>query len=355
MGGPGIVIFNKEIKIGDRKISADEPCFIIAEAGVNHGGDMNLARKLIDVAVEANADAVKFQAFRTDELIIDDVEKAPYQTKTTSQSESQAEMLRKLELPKEHYLELKQYCEQKGIILLITPFDEKSLYELEEIGLEAYKVASTDTTNLPFLKQIALCGKPIFLSTGMTYLDEIRAALEEIHPNNKEVVLMQCTANYPIDDDEANLRVLNTFKKEFDMLLGYSDHSMGTGAAPYAVPMGVVLVEKHFTLDKTAEGPDHRASLNPEELKELVKEIRRIEAYLGNAIKEPTESENQTRKSLQKALVTKIPVKKGEEFSLENLTAKRTGGKGISPMKYKEVLGQKSSRDYRANEIVDLS
>lgn len=345
--------FNKQIEISGKKLSAEHPCFIIAEAGVNHGGDMDLARQLIDIAVEAGVDAVKFQAFRTAELIIDEVEKAPYQTKTTSKAESQADMLRKLELQKEHYQELKDYCEEKGIILLITPFDEKSLYELEEIGLEAYKVASTDTTNLPFLKQIAMTGKPIFLSTGMSYLDEIRMALEEIHPHNKQLVLMQCTANYPIEDKEANLKVLNTFKSAFDVLLGYSDHSIGTGAAPYAVPMGVVLVEKHFTVDKEAEGPDHRASLDPKELKQLVEEIRRIEVYLGKAIKEPTSSEAQTRKSLQKCLVAKKEIGEGEEFSLENITAKRTGGKGISPIRYRELLGHKAKRSFHKNEIIE--
>jgi len=346
--------FKKQIEIEDRVISSDHPCFIIAEAGVNHGGDMDLARKLIDVAVEAGADAVKFQAFRTSELIIEDVEKAPYQTKTTSEEESQADMLRKLELQKEQYYKLKDYCKQKNILLIITPFDEKSLIELEEVGLSSYKVASTDTTNLPFLRKIAETQKPIFLSTGMSYLDEVRAALEEIHEFNQNVILMQCTANYPIEDHEANLNVLNTYKKEFDVLLGYSDHSVGTGAAPYAVPMGACMIEKHFTLDKDASGPDHRASLDPQELKELVDEVRRIEKYLGKGIKEPTESESATRKSLQKCLVSKTEIKKGEKFSLENIAAKRTGGRGISPIQYKELLGKIATKDYSANEIIEI-
>lgn len=345
--------FNKNIEIEGRKISKASPCFIIAEAGVNHGGDMGLAKKLIDIAVEAKADAVKFQAFRTSELIIENVEKAPYQTQTTSKLESQSEMLRKLELQKEQYKELKDYCKQKGIILIITPFDEQSLVELEETGMSAYKVASTDTTNLPFLRKLAQTGKPIFLSTGMSYLEEIRTALEEIYPYNQNVILMQCTANYPIEDHEANLNVLNTFKKEFDILLGYSDHSVGTGAAPYAVPMGACMIEKHFTINKEAEGPDHRASLDPQELKHLVAEVRRIEKYLGTYTKEPTDSEKMTRKSLQKCLVSKKEIKEGEEFSLENISAKRTGGKGISPLHYKKVIGQKALRNYEPNEIID--
>ncbi len=347
--------FNRSISIEGREISNNAPCFIIAEAGVNHGGNMEIAKKLIDIAAEAQADAVKFQAFRTSELIIESVEKAPYQTKTTSDAESQSDMLRKLELQKEHYQELKDYCEEKGIILIITPFDEMSLEELEEVGMTSYKVASTDTTNLPFLKKIAETGKPIFLSTGMSFLEEVRRALEEIHAHNQDVILMQCTANYPIEDEEANLKVLETYKKEFDVLLGYSDHSVGTGAAPYAVPMGACMIEKHFTIDKNAEGPDHRASLDPEELKDLVREVRIIEKYLGKTEKVPTASEEQTRKSLQKCLVSKKRINKGEKFSLENIVGKRTGGKGISPIRYKELIGKEASRDYEANEIIEIS
>lgn len=346
--------FNKSIRILNKEISNSCPTFIIGEAGVNHGGDMILAKQLIDVAVEAGVDAVKFQAFRTDELIIDDVEKAPYQRLTTSNQESQTDMLRKLELKKEQYVELKNYCESKGILFLITPFDEVSLNELEEIGVLAYKVASTDTTNLPFLKLIAKTGKPILLSTGMTYLEEVRAALEEIYPFNKNVILMQCTANYPIKDSEANLNVINTFKEDFDVLVGYSDHSVGIGAAPYAVPMGVCLVEKHFTIDRNAQGPDHLASLTPDELNGLVKEIRRIESYLGSSIKKPTDSESQTRNSLQKRLVAKKEIKKGELFSESNLVAKRTGGVGISPLEYKNIIGKKAEKDFAINSIIQL-
>jgi N-acetylneuraminate synthase len=348
------VIFNKSIHIGSKTLSGSSPTFIIAEAGVNHGGDIQLAKKLIDIAVDAGADAVKFQAFRTNELIIDKVEKAPYQTQTTSGEESQTEMLKKLELPKEQYKELKEYCDEKQIVFLITPFDDVSLNELEEIDVEAYKVASTDTTNLPFLKKIAATGKAMFLSTGMTYLEEIKQALEEIYPLNKNVVLMQCTANYPIEDNEANLRVIETFKETFDVLIGYSDHSKGIGAAPYAVPMGVCMVEKHFTLDKGAKGPDHLASLDPDELTALVKEIRRIESYLGTKKKEPTPSEQLTRKSLQKCLVAKLAIKAGETFTEANVTAKRTGGIGISPIKYKEVIGKVAQEDFSKNQIITI-
>ena len=346
--------FNKTISIGNNTIGANKRVFIIGEAGVNHGGDINVAKQLVDIAVEAGVDAVKFQAFRTSDLIIENVQKAPYQSKTTEQEESQTDMLRKLELKQEQYIELKGYCESKNIIFLITPFDEGSLIELEEIGVVAYKVASTDTTNLPFLRKIAATGKPIFLSTGMTYLEEIRTALEEIQSFNKDVILMQCTANYPIEDTEANLNVIRTFQNEFNVLTGYSDHSMGIGAAPYALPMGVCMIEKHFTVNKGESGPDHRASLDPEELKSLVQEVRRIEKFLGSSIKEPTESELKTRKSLQKNLVAKVEIKMGDIFSDENVVAKRTGGEGISPIEYKKVFGSEAPKAFNRNEVITI-
>jgi N,N'-diacetyllegionaminate synthase len=277
--------FKRTIYINNKIVSDDSPVFIIAEAGVNHGGDMNIAKKLIDVASDAGADAVKFQAFKTEHLILQNVKKAPYQQKTTAKDESQYNMLKKLEVTKEQNLELIEYCRQKDIIFLTTPFDEYSLDELDSVELPAYKVASTDTTNLPFLRKMAMKDKPIILSTGMSYLSEVRMALEEIYKYNQDVILLQCTANYPIKDDEANLNVINTYKDNFDILIGYSDHSVGIGASPYAVPMGAKVVEKHFTLSKDDDGPDHAASLTPEELKEYVKTIRKVEKYLGTSIK----------------------------------------------------------------------
>ncbi len=344
--------FNSHITIGNFSIGKMHPTYIIAEAGVNHGGDIELAKHLIDIAVEAGADAVKFQAFRTENLILEQVEKAPYQQETTEKTESQYEMLKKLELAQEQYTVLKNYCQSKGITFLITPFDEGSLTELEEIGVEAYKIASTDTTNLPFLKKVAQTGKPIILSTGMCYMEEVEAALQEMHPYNKDVILLQCTANYPIKDEEANLNVIHTFKEKFDIIVGYSDHSVGVGAAPYAVPMGARVVEKHFTNDKSAEGPDHLASLDPEELKAFVQQVRKIEQYLGGYEKIPTASESNTRQSLQKCLVASQAIKAGEPFTESNIVAKRTGGKGMSPIKYKELVGQLADKDYAPNDII---
>ena len=347
--------FNKKLNIQNKEISPTSPTFVIAEAGVNHGGDMSVAKKLIDLASDAGADAVKFQTFRAEHLILDSVKKAPYQQKTTEATESQMDMLKKLEVTREQNLELKKYCEEKNIIFLTTPFDENSLDEIDELDLPAYKIASTDTTNLPFLKKVAQKGKPIFLSTGMTYLSEVQMALETMYEFNKDIILLQCTANYPIRDDEANLSVINTFKTHFDILVGYSDHTVGVGAAAFAIPMGAKVVEKHFTLDKSLTGPDHKASLSPEKLKEFVQLVRKVDDFMGSSIKKPNLSETKTRASLQKCLVANKEIKEGELFTEENIVGKRTGGVGVSPIYYKDIIGTKVSRNYKQNEIIEFA
>jgi N-acetylneuraminate synthase len=345
--------FNKTIKVANREISGTAPVFIIAEAGVNHNGDMAVAKQLIDEATHAGVDAIKFQTFKTENLILENVNKAPYQEITTGTKESQYEMLKKLEITKEQNKELILYCREKKIIFLSTPFDDESIDELIALDIPAFKVASTDTTNLPFLNKLAKIGKPIFLSTGMTYMTEIELALEEIYPYNKDVILLQCTANYPIKDHEANLNVLNTFQSMFDIVVGYSDHSMGTGASPYAIPMGARVVEKHFTLDNKGLGPDHKASLNPIQLREYVKQIKKVEEYMGTFVKMPSFDELKTRKSLQKCLVADYDIKKGDSFSNRNIIAKRTGGEGISPLYYRQLIAKKASKNYNKNDIID--
>ena len=345
--------FNKKISVENKIIANESETFVIAEAGVNHGGDMEIAKQLIDLAVDANADAVKFQTFKAENLILNNIQKAPYQKDTTDTSESQYDMLKRLEVSREQNLELKKHCTKKNIVFLTTPFDEESLEELDELDLPAYKVASTDTTNLPFLKKIAKKGKPIFLSTGMSYLSEVRSALETIYEYNKDVVLLQCTANYPIQDNEVNLAVINTYRDNFDILLGYSDHSAGVGAAPFAIPMGAKVVEKHFTLNKADEGPDHAASLSPGELIDFVKTVRRVDTYMGSEIKEPSLSEQNTRKSLQKCMVASQDIKKGDLFNNDNLVAKRTGGVGISPIEVHKLLGVKTTKSYKKNQIIE--
>lgn len=345
--------FNKHFKVASKIISENSPVFIIAEAGVNHNGDINKAKELIDVAASAGVDAVKFQAFKTENLILKDVKKAPYQQKTTDSKESQFEMLKSLEINQNQNRELIKYCNNKNIIFLSTPFDEDSIDELVELELPAFKVASTDTTNLPFLKKLALTGKPLFLSTGMSYLEEIEMALDEIYPHNKNVVLLQCTANYPITDEEVNLNVINEFQSRFDIIVGYSDHSVGLGAALYSIPMGAKVVEKHFTLNTGEKGPDHKASLTPNQLIEFVKQVRKVEKYMGNSVKKPSFAETKTRKSLQKCLVAKKEILKGELITLDNIVAKRTGGIGISPIYYKDLLNKASSKNYKINDIID--
>jgi N,N'-diacetyllegionaminate synthase len=344
--------FNQKIKIGTKEISERSPVFIIAEAGVNHGGNMELAYQLIDIAANAGADAVKFQAFRTENLILENVEKADYQKNTTSKVESQFEMLKKLELSRKQYSDLKEYCAKKNILFLITPFDEGSLSELEDLGVEAYKIASTDATNLPFLKKVAKTGKPVFFSTGMCFIEEVDAAVKELGDHNKNIVLLQCTANYPIADTEANLNVITTFRNRYDILVGYSDHTVGIGAAPFAIPLGAKVLEKHFTIDKSMEGPDHLASLSPEELHNFVSQVRQVEKFLGSYDKKPTDSESGTRKSLQKCLVACKEIRQGELFTEENIIAKRTGGIGISPLRYRELIGRPASADFKTNEIL---
>jgi sialic acid synthase SpsE len=261
-------------------------------------------------------------------------------------------MLKRLEVTKEQTAELMDYCHKKNIIFLSTPFEKTSLDELDEFGVPAFKIAATDLTNIQFLRQVAHKGKPIILSAGMCYLEEVRKALEAIYPINKDVVLLQCTANYPINNSEANINVIRTFKNEFDIIVGYSDHSQGVGASPYAVAVGAKVIEKHFTLDKNMEGPDHKASVTPDELKQIVSDIRRVEEYLGDGIKMPSCSEQMTRKSLQKCLVANKEIKTGEMFSEDNISAKRTNGVGISALYFDDVIGKTSKRNFKTNEII---
>jgi sialic acid synthase SpsE len=345
--------FNRNIQIGKKIISDNDSVFIIAEAGVNHHGDMNAARKLIDVAVEAKVDAIKFQSFKTENLILKGVEKAGYQKATTNADQSQFEMLKQLEISLKQTQDLMDYCKASGVTFLTTPFDEGSLEELDQLHLPAYKVASTDLTNIAFLRKIASKGKPVFLSTGMSTLPEVEKAVEAVGKINKDLVVMQCVANYPIQDNEANLNVIRTYQKKFDALIGYSDHSVGLGASPFAVSMGAKVIEKHFTLDKTAEGPDHRASLDPDELKEFVKLVRRVESYMGSFEKGLTQGEQETRKKLQKCLVASKSIKVGETFTDENIIAKRTGGIGIGAIEYDHVIGTQSSKTYSVDEIIE--
>lgn len=344
--------FNKDIQIAGVNINSESHTFIIAEAGVNHNGDIGIAKQMIDAASETGVDAVKFQTFRTENLILRNIEKAPYQKTTTGKTETQYDMLRRLEISREQTAELMDYCRKRNIVFLSTPFEKSSLDELADLEVPAYKVAATDITNIQFLRQVAEKGKPIILSAGMCYLEEVERALTAIYAINRDVILLQCTANYPIQDEEANINVIRTFRETFDVLVGYSDHSQGVGAAPYAVAVGAKVIEKHFTLDRHMAGPDHKASVTPKELKQLVDDIRRVEKYLGDGIKMPTRSEQMTRKSLQKCLVASRGIRQGETFCADNIVAKRTNGIGISALYYDDVLGRTADQNYELDDII---
>ncbi len=346
--------FKQSIKIADKVIDENSPVFIIAEAGVNHNGDLNIAKKMVDIAKEAGVDAIKFQAFKSEHLILKNIDKAPYQKKTSDGKESQYNMLKQLEVNNIWNKEISAYCESRGIIYMTTPFEEVSLGEVCDLNVPAIKIAATDLTNIQYLRQVAKVGKPIILSAGMCYMEEVRMALEAICEFNDNVILLQCTANYPIEDEEANIKLVQVLHNEFGIITGYSDHSKGVGAAPYAVALGAKVIEKHFTLDRNMEGPDHRASVTPEELKQLVSNIRQVEKYVGSSIKVPTISEQFTRKSLQKYLVAKMNISEGEVFTEENVTAKRTGGVGISALYVDKVLGKVAKRAYQLDDIIEM-
>lgn len=342
------------INIGNKIIGDEYPCFIIAEAGVNHNGSLDLAKKLVDVAVRAGVDAVKFQTFKTEDLILEDIEKAPYQKGTRNTGESQTEMLKKLEIDKDFHIALVKYCAEENIILLSTCYEEKSLNLLMELGLPAIKIASTDTTNLLFLEEVAKQGKPVILSTGMSSQSEIEQAYKCLKENGgKELAFLKCTSNYPTDHNEVNLRAMITLKNSFDAVIGFSDHTEKLGASPYAVAMGAKIVEKHFTLDKNMEGPDHKASLSPDELILWVKEIRKVEQMLGSGEIRPAESEKENKKALQKCLVSNVDLKKGDKITRKNITAKRTGGRGVSASEFYNVLGLELTCEIPKNYPVD--
>jgi len=340
----------KKIKIENKYINEDR-CFIIAEAGVNHNGSIKFAKKLIDVAKEAKVDAIKFQTFKVGNVATKYAPKADYQVKNTGSKESQYEMIKKLELKEEDFKELYKYAKEKGIIFLSTPFDFESADFLDDLGVSAFKISSTDLTNLPFLKYIAKKGKPIILSTGMATLGEVEEAVNTIKKYNEDIILLHCVTNYPANFEELNLKAIKTLKEAFKLPVGYSDHSLGIYAPIAAVSLGAVVIEKHFTLDKNLPGPDHKASLEPKELKEMVKCIRLIEKALGDGIKRPTFEEEKIKKVVRKSIVAKINIPKGTIITEEMITFKRPGT-GLSSKYYKEVIGKKARRDIKADEII---
>ncbi|EHD8284884.1 N-acetylneuraminate synthase [Campylobacter upsaliensis] len=326
---------------------------IIAEAGVNHNGDINLAKKLIEQAAKAGADVVKFQTFKANSCVSVSAKKAKYQLETTAKEESQLEMIQKLELSYESHFELMKHCKKHGIAFLSTPFDLESVEFLRGLDLPYFKIPSGEITNLPYLKAVTKCKKRVLLSTGMANLGEIEAALTILRKNGtRNITLLHCNTEYPTPFEDVNLNALKTLKEAFKLEVGYSDHTEGIVASLGAVALGAVVIEKHFTLDKTMEGPDHRASLEFEELKALCKGIRELEKALGSGIKKASKSEAKNKIIARKSLVAKREIQKGEKFSIENLTTKRPGS-GISAMRYEEYLGKRALKTYKKDELIN--
>ncbi|MDL0108730.1 N-acetylneuraminate synthase [Campylobacter felis] len=326
---------------------------IIAEAGVNHNGDLNLAKKLIEQVAKAGADIVKFQTFKAEDCVSIKAKKAKYQLENTAKDESQLEMIKKLELSREAHFELMKHCKKHNIAFLSTPFDLESVAFLQSLNLSYFKIPSGEITNFPYLKAVAKCKKKVLLSTGMANLGEIEAALEILRKNGtKNITLLHCTTEYPAPFEEVNLNAIKTLKEAFKLKVGYSDHTKGIVAALGAVALGAVVIEKHFTLDKTMEGPDHKASLEPSELKELCEGIRTLEKALGNGIKKASKSEAKNIIIARKSLVAKCEIKKGDKFSEQNLTTKRPGS-GISAMRYEEYLGKRALKTYKKDELIN--
>ena len=330
--------------------------FIIAEAGVNHNGKLELAYKLIDAAKEAGADAVKFQTFKADKTVSRKAEKAEYQKQTTGTLQSQYEMIKRLELSLEDHKELISYCHDKNIRFLSSPFDLDSIDLLNSLGLEIFKIPSGEIVNLPYLRKIGEYNKRVIISTGMADLGEIESALNVLISSGTEkenITVLHCNTEYPTPIEDVNLKAMLTIRNAFNVKIGYSDHTLGIEVPIAVVAMGASIIEKHFTLNKNMEGPDHRASLEPEELNAMVRAIRNIEKALGNGIKKPSPSELKNKPIARKSIVAAKNIKKGEVFTEENITVKRPGN-GISPMRWNEVSGRIAKRDFSADELIEI-
>jgi len=332
--------------------ATSQPTFIIAEAGVNHNGSLERAIQMVDMAAEAGADAIKFQTFKAEKVISRTAAKAEYQKATTGEEESQLEMVKKLELDEDAHKQLFAHCQEMGIQFLSTPFDLDSIDLLVRLGLHMFKIPSGEITNLPYLRKLGALSKRLILSTGMADLGEIEDALDiltEAGTPIHNITVLHCNTEYPTPFEDVNLRAMLTIKNAFPgVSVGYSDHTVGIEISIAAVAMGATIVEKHFTLDRTMEGPDHRASLEPAELKAMVGAIRNVEKAIGNGIKRPSTSEMKNKPIARKSIVAAKPIATGDLFTVNNLTVKRPGT-GISPMRWDEVIGKKADRNYEAD------
>jgi len=328
--------------------------FIIAEAGVNHNGSVDLAKQLIDVAVDSGADAVKFQTFKAENLVSKNTQKADYQKQTTDASESQFDMLKKLELDVETHKKLIAYCQEKDIMFLSTPFDHDSIDMLNDLGLEIFKIPSGEITNLPYLRHIGSLSKKVVLSTGMSNLKEVGDALSILinaGTLKDNITVLHANTMYPTPMEDVNLNAMLTIQKEFSVDIGYSDHTLGIEVDIAAVAMGASCIEKHFTLDKTMNGPDHKASLEPEELKAMVGAIRNIEKALGSSEKKLSLSESENIKIVRKSIVASQDIENGELLTEKNVTVKRPGN-GINPMMWDNIIGTVATKDYKIDSLI---
>ena len=328
---------------------------IIAEAGVNHNGDINIAKKLIDVAADAGADLVKFQTFSADRLVTESASKADYQKLATDSVESQHTMLRKLELTEAMHHELIAHCALRGIGFFSTGFDIESINLLVSFGQELFKIPSGEITNLPYLRHIGKLEKEVILSTGMSSMDDIERAinaLEEAGTPRARITVLHCTTAYPLPMSDVNLHAMQSIRSKLEVDVGYSDHTLGIEISLAAVALGATVIEKHFTLDRTLPGPDHKASLEPEELKSMIAGIRNIEEALGDGHKRLMPSEVNNRDSARKSVVARLPIIVGQVLNEENLTTKRPGT-GISPMDWNNLIGKKAHRGYSIDELID--
>ncbi len=344
----------KSIDIFLYKIGPGQSTFIIAEAGVNHNGSLEMARQLVEVAVQAGANAVKFQTFKAERVVSPQAPKAAYQLETTDEAESQLDMVKRLELSFDAFRELFAYCQQQGILFMSTPFDEESADFLADLGVPAFKIPSGEITNLSFLAHVARKGKPMIVSTGMAYLDEVRTAVSTIEKTgNRDLVLLHCVSNYPANPADANLRAMITMAEAFDVPVGYSDHTLGIEVSLAAVALGACAIEKHFTLDRSLPGPDHRASVEPDELTALVRGIRKVEAALGHGRKEPSASEIKMTAVARRSLVAAREIPVGSTIT-EGLIAIRRPGTGLPPAMLGQVLGRKAKQDIPAGTLLSL-
>jgi len=337
-----------------RPLGHDQPCFIIAEAGVNHNGSLELALEMVDVAAECGADAIKFQTFQASKLVTPQAPQASYQTKNSGRQESQLDMLRRLELDRPAHRAIIERCQKRKIEFMSTPFDEESVDMLVEEGMHYFKIPSGEVTNLPLIKHIALKGRPVILSTGMCNLADVELAVDTLESLGvQELAILHCVSNYPADPADTNLKCLNVLRAAFGYPVGYSDHTLGEAVPLAAVALGACVIEKHFTLDRTLPGPDHLASAQPDELQRLIQQIRIVESALGNGRKRPTQAEQNTASVARRSLVAARPIRAGEMISASDLIGRRPGT-GLPTAMLTHLVNRRARQDIAANTMIEL-